>query len=259
MKNRFRHLGLCLALLVGIQTQMASGASMNPGSESPESLFQLGNRELAAGNYTNSLSWYSKVANPPRTSAALEYNRGVAWARLGEEGRAQAHWRLAERLSPRNPLVLAALRRPTAPGGSGAEEEDLLRWTDRLTLNEWGVLALIPTWLWGGLLFLRRWNPRTTVLLRGYTLGAGMIAVAAVGLLVTVELRRRLGPDALISKPQTPVRISPLDEARAAFELPAGAPLRTRTFREGWYLVEDPRTDRSGWVRANQLTRLPLL
>jgi len=63
----------------------------------------------------------------------------------------------------------------------------------------------------------------------------------------------------LTSNPQTPVRISPLDEAKAAFELPAGASLKTRTFREGWYLVEDPRTDRSGWVRANQLTRLPLL
>lgn len=235
------------------------GASDGLGGDSPESLFHRGSREVAAGNYTNGLTLYSQVAKAPRTSVALEYNRGVAWARLGEEGRALTHWRLAERLAPRNPLVLAALRRPAAPGGSSSEDSHLLGWTDRLTLNEWGILALVPTWLWGGLLFLRRWKPQSAILLRGYTLVAGMIAIVAIGLLVAAELRRSLGPDALTSNPQTPIRISPLDEARAAFEVPAGTPLKTRTFREGWYLVEDLRTARSGWVRANQLTQLPLL
>lgn len=235
------------------------GASDGLAGDSPESLFHRGNRELAAGNYTNGLTWYSQVAKTPSTSVALEYNRGVAWARLGEEGRAQAHWRLAERLGPRNPLVLAALRRPAGSGSLANNDTDLLGWTDRLTLNECGILALAATWFWGGLLFLRRWKPQAAVLLRGYTLCAGLIAMSAVALLVVAGLRRSLGPDALTSSPQTPIRISPLDEARAAFELPAGTPLKTRTLREGWYLVEDPRTARSGWVRASHLTRLPLL
>ena len=258
MKTRFQSLGICLGFLVALLPATLVGASTEVGSQTPESLFHQGNRELGSGNYTNSLAWYSKVATPSRTSTALEYNRGVAWTRLGEEGRAQSHWRLAERLSPRNPLVRAALRRPTVPGGVAIDENDMLGWTDRLTLDEWGILAMFPTWCWGGMLFLRRWNPKAAVFLRGYTLGAGMIAVLATGLLVTALLRRSHGPDALTSNPQTLVRISPLDEARPAFELPAGAPLRTRTYREGWYLVEEPRTDRSGWVRASQLTRLPL-
>ena len=258
MKTRCRSLAPWMKLLVAILPWVTPSVFADSLGNSPESLFHLGNREVAAGNYTNGLSWYSKVAAPPRTSAALEYNRGVAWARLGEESRAQVHWHLAERLSPRNPFVVAALRRPNGPVGI-TPDDDLMQWTDRLTLREWGILALVPTWIWGGLLFVRRWNAKAAVLLRGYTLTVGILAWVAVGFLVTAVLRRSLGPDALTSNPQTPIRISPLDEARAAFELPAGAPLRTQTFREGWYLVVDPRTERSGWVRANQLTLLPIL
>lgn len=250
--------GLRLGFLLGLFPWLLLGATNDPVGGSQDSLFQLGNRRVSAGDYTNGLAAYSQVNAGPQTSASLEYNRGVAWFRLGEEGRARAHWRLAERLSPRNPLVLSALRRP--PGGSAAptDGEDLLRWTDRLTLDEWGILALAPTWCWGGLLFLRRWKPAAASALRGYTLGIGLIACVSLGLLGVAVSRRSLGPDALTSNPQTPIRISPLDEARTAFELPAGTPLRTRTFREGWYLVEDARTERSGWVRAHQLTRLPL-
>ncbi|MBM3901625.1 MAG: hypothetical protein FJ379_05985 [Verrucomicrobia bacterium] len=252
-----RH-GFLLGFLLGLLPWLLLGATNGPGRGSPESLFQLGNREVAAGNYTNGLASYSGVATAPRTSAALEYNRGVAWSRLGEEGRALAHWRMAERLDPRNPLVATALRRPGGGGSMPNEEGDLLRGTDRLTLDEWGILALIPTWCWGSLLFLRRWKPAAAVALRGYTLGLGVISLVALGVLGVAVSRRSLGPDALTSNPQTPVRISPLDEARTAFELPAGTPLKTRSFREGWYLVADPRNERSGWVRAQHLTRLPL-
>lgn len=252
-----RH-GLHLGFLLGLLPWLLLGATNGPGRGSPESLFQLGNREVAAGNYTNGLAAYSEVATAPRTSAALEYNRGVAWSRLGEEGRALAHWRMAERLDPRNPLVLAALHRPGGGGVAPTGDDDLLRWTDRLTLDEWGILALAPTWGWGGLLFLRRWKPAVAAALQGYTVGLGVVAVFALGLLGVAASRRSLGPDALTSNPQTPIRISPLDEARKAFELPAGAPLKTRSFREGWYLVADPRNERSGWVRAHHLTRLPL-
>lgn len=251
--NRLR-----LGFLLGLLSWLLLSAMGDPAGESPDSRFQLGNAEVAAGNYTNGLAAYSKVATAPKTSAALEYNRGVAWSRLGEEGRAHAHWRLAERLDPRNPLVQAALRRPGASGVPTTSEDDPLRWTDRLTLDEWGVLALVPVWCWGGLLFLRRWKPTAAAALRGYTLGVGLIALINLGLLGTSVSRRSLGPDSLTSYPQTQIRISPLDEARPAFELPAGAPLKTRTFREGWHLVEDPRNDRSGWVRAQQLIRLPL-
>lgn len=258
MKPLSRRNRLRLGFLLGLLPWVLLGGTNDPVGTSPESLFQLGNREVSAGNYTNGLTAYSKVAAVPRTSAALEYNRGVAWSRLGEEGRARAHWRLAERLTPRNPLVLSALRRPTGAGATAAETEDLLDWTDRLTLDEWGILALAPTWCWGGLLFLRRWKPAAAAALRGYTLGLGMITLVALGVLGAALSRRSLGPGALTSTPQTPVRISPLDEARTAFELPAGTPLKIRSFREGWYLVADPRDERSGWVRAQHLTRLPL-
>jgi tetratricopeptide (TPR) repeat protein len=220
--------------------------------------FEAGNRQVAEGHYAEGLAAYSQVGTAQRTSAALEYNRGVAHTRLGNEGQARAHWLRAARLQPRNPAIQAALEGSEKPNLPAFAPPSVWSWTDRLTLNEWGVLALIPTWIWGALLIVGRLNPGLGSRLQGYTFGVGLIAVLLVGLLTTAWARRVRLPDAVILASETTVRISPLEEARTAFTLAGGTAVKTRSQRQGWSWVEEPLTRRMGWVRSDQLLPLPL-
>ena len=220
--------------------------------------FEAGNRQVAEGHYAEGLTAYSQVGTAQRTSAALEFNRGVAHNRLGNDGQARAHWLRAARLQPRNPVIQTALQGSEKPNLPTLTAPSVWSWTDRLTLNEWGVLALIPTWIWGALLIAGRLNPGLGSRLQGYTLGVGLIAVLLVGLLATAWARRVRLPDAVVLAPETTVRISPLEEARPAFTLAGGTAVKTRSQRQGWSWVEDPLTRRMGWVRSDQLLPLPL-
>lgn len=65
--------------------------------------------------YRAAIANYLTLRDSGLRSAALEYNLGNAYARLGDRGRAIAHYLLAQRLAPRDPHV-AANRRYVAEG-----------------------------------------------------------------------------------------------------------------------------------------------
>jgi len=244
----------------GISLFLGIDLSIHAQTNAVEVGFQAANAQVAAGKFAEGKAQYSQLPTGEKTSVALEYNRGVAHSRLGEVGQARAHWLLAERLAPRNPAVQNALHRSSGPGTTPAAEpfDSPLSWTDALTLNEWGALALILTWFWGAMLLLGRGKPSFAAALRGYTLGAGLLAVVSVGLLAGAWARRARLPDAIVLRPETLVRVSPLDEARGAFSLAEGVRVRSQAARAGWFLVEDPLTRRFGWVKSEALLRLPL-
>ncbi|HAB15568.1 MAG TPA: hypothetical protein PLX89_11100 [Verrucomicrobiota bacterium] len=226
-----------------------------------EAQFQAANQLVAQGKFAEGAEAYAKLPVGNRTSMALEYNRGLAHARSGELGRAQAHLLRAERLAPRNAAVQAALSQVSAklPAQANNTFSGPLEWTDRLTLNEWGGLALLGVWAWGVLLLLGRWRPALSAPLRGYTIGVGCLAVIITGLTIAAWVRRAHLPDALVLRPDTVVRVSPLEEARPAFSLAEGARVRSSEAPNGWLLVEEPSTRRFGWVKADAIARLPLL
>ncbi len=219
--------------------------------------FQAANARIAEGDITEGLALYRQLPLTNQSSAALEYNRGVAHARLGEAGPARAHWLIAERLAPRSPAIQTAL---TRTGGQPDTDpfSSPVSWTDRLTLNEWGILALVFTWTWGFLLILGRLRPGLVSALQGYTLGAGILSVVVVGLLVSAWVRRARLPNAVVLRPETSVRVSPLEEARPAFALAEGSRVQATETYSGWYRVEDPVTRRFGWIEGDDLLRLPL-
>ena len=54
----------------------------------------------------------------------------------------------------------------------------------------------------------------------------------------------------------TPVRQSPLEEAKVSFAAPAAAELRVRDTKDGWLMVEDPASQRFGWLKQAQVARV---
>lgn len=247
----FRFLVLVLGLLA------AGAPSANAQADPVTTGFQAANARVAEGDITEGIALYRQLPLTNHSSAALEYNRGVAHARLGEAGQARAHWLVAERLAPRSPAIQTALARPAGQPDTNPFSSPV-SWTDRLTLNEWGILALVFTWTWGLLLILGRLRPGWVSALQGYTLGAGVLSVVIVGLLVSAWVRRARLPNAVVLRPETSVRVSPLEEARPAFVLAEGTRVKATEDYSGWYRVEDPLTRRFGWVQGDDILSLPL-
>jgi len=220
--------------------------------------FEAANRLTAEGRFKEGAAAYDALAAGGRTSAALEYNRAQALAKAGDIGRAWAHLRLAGRLDPRDPAVHRAVHQlaPRIPGAR-AEGSPALEWLHRLTLNEWAALALVGMWGWGGFLLAGLLRPAWRDRFRRLTAVAGALAVITSALTAAAAWSRWRGADVLVIRPDTQVRVSPLEEARTAFALPVGSELRHRDRRGDWLMVEEAGSGRFGWVRRADVGVLP--
>lgn len=239
---------LLLASLWLVETRAAS----------PAEHFEAGNAWLAKGQPAEALAAYGQIA-PELTTAALEFNRGLARAQLGQLGLAMVHLRRAERLSPRDREIGVALRQVRARISGPATVPTALGPTlGRLTLNEWAGLAGVSWWAWFGLLFAARSGPAARQLVRGYTVSFGVIAIGFTTVLGLAWYHRRQEPCVIATQANAAVRISPLEEAKVAFTANDGAEFRLAEEREGWFRVEEPASGRSGWLSAKSAAVVPV-
>jgi hypothetical protein len=242
-----------LLLLLGL-----GGSSTHAAGLVTNDHFETGNRALAQGHAAEALAAYAQIP-PEQTSAALEFNRGLAHAQLGQLGHAIARLRRAARLAPRDREVDQALTQLRARvSGPVTEIPVFARFLGRLTLDEWAVLAGVAWWGWFALLFAGRVSGGMRQTVRGYTFAAGVVAVGLGGLLALSVWQRRLEPAVIATQANAAVRISPLDEAKVAFTVPDGAELRLQERREGWLRVEESSSGRFGWISAGAAAVVPV-
>lgn len=220
--------------------------------------FAKGNAGLAQGRAAEALAAYEQIP-AAQTSAALEFNRGLAHAQLGQLGRALGHLRTARRLAPRDADIRASIAQVRARVvGARAESPPGETPLDRLTLNEWAMLAGLAVWTWFGLLFAAQARAFLRQTLRGYTAATGLVALLLTGLLAAAWWTRRMEPQAIVTSANAAVRISPLDEAKVAFTAADGAEFRLREQRDDWLLVAEPGSGRAGWIRRSATALVPL-
>ncbi|HTH48114.1 MAG TPA: hypothetical protein VMB21_11415 [Candidatus Limnocylindria bacterium] len=221
-----------------------------------DAAFEAANRLLAQGRAAEAARAYAAISPNGATSAALERNWAQACYQSQQPGPALFHLRRAEQLVPRDESVradLVLLRRKLGISADPAEELPFLR---SLRLDEWAWLALIAVWLWFALLFAAKLSPRLRVAIRGFGVGTGLVALVLCGLLAGAYAEQSQAPDAVVLAGDTPVRQSPLEEAKATFTVPAATELRVRDHKDGWLMVEDAATQRFGWLKATQVGRL---
>ena len=224
----------------------------------PQEHFETGNAHLAKGQPTEALAAYGQIP-PEATSAALEFNSGLAHAQIGQLGHALTRLRRAERLAPRDSEIKRALVQVRARISGPAVPPDPLGQTlDRLTLNEWAVAAGLVWWAWFALLLVARLGPAARQSVRGYTVSFGAMAVVLM-LTTLLAWRARLREPAVIAtQANAAVRISPLEEAKVAFTANDGAEFRLTDERDGWFRVEEPASGRAGWLSARSAARVPV-
>ncbi len=243
--------------LPGLWLLLAWLTALGARAASPTEHFNTGNTHLAKGQPAEALAAYGQIA-PEVTSAALEFNRGLAHSQLGQLGQALGRLRRAERLAPRDREIGVALRQVRARVSGPASVPSALGQTlGRLTLNEWAGLAALGAWVWFGLLLATRLRPVLRQQVRGYVISFGFIAFGFAMALGLAWWTRNQEPTVIAKQANAAVRISPLDEAKIAFTANDGAEFRLTERRDGWLRVEEPASGRSGWLSIQSAVLVP--
>lgn len=195
-------------------------------------------------------------------SAALEYNLGNTYFRLGELGRAVLHFRRAALLAPRDERIranLAYVQERVSPrivsSGSAQLVDRLMFWSRGTTAAEKLLLtALFSAVGWTGLLLSLRW--RAAPLSVGSLVIVGL-GLANAGLLVWELHSARTTPAAVIVQgtPQLRHGRGEAYELVRRDALGPGVELRVLEVRGDWLRVE-LADGQSGWLPAGGIERL---
>jgi tetratricopeptide (TPR) repeat protein len=216
---------------------------------SPTAAFRIGVGAYNAGDYNRAIKSFSESAMLEPASGTFQ-NLGNAEWKLGHTGPAVLAWERALWLDPLNHAAFNNLRfaRKTAQ----LEAPDLAWYevvSSWLPVNWWAWVASCSFWLAVALVLLPgifRWRKLTW-----------QQAVAAFGFAVFllslpahfgVNTRSRIG---FFLQKETPLRLTPTEEAQVVTRLPAGEPARLDRVHGGFALVHTSRA--MGWVRRGEL------
>ena len=244
------HMMLRIGLL--ILAAILLGA-INTQAESAVTEFESANKLYEQGKHAEAAAAYEKLLQSGHASAAVYYNLGNALLKKGEVGRAIAAFRQAQRLTPHDPDVRANLRfaRNQTQGPTLAANR-WQGWLNRLSLNEWTLLASSALWVCLILMAVIQWRPALKSLLRGYTLVLGLAAAVLCACLAAAIYEVRFQPVAIVVARDAVAHNGPFDESPNSFTVHDGAELAVLDRKDEWLQVStDPR--RVGWIRREQV------
>lgn len=200
---------------------------------------------------------YDRLWTNGFSSTALHFNLGNAWFKAGETGRAIYHYRLAEKLAPRDPDVAAnlALARSVVMDGASARRPFLERITGWLALDEWTIAAAVGFWVWIGLLIARQLQPAWTGRLR---LAGRLAATVTVilALILFLVWSRHPAIEAIVLEKEVTLHHGPLEESPAVQSLVAGQELSVLDRKGDWIQVGGAARG-IGWLLKDQVALLP--
>jgi tetratricopeptide (TPR) repeat protein len=220
--------------------------------------FDQANRLYEQGKFAPAAAAYEELARGGKVSAALYFNLGNACFKSGQLGRAIANYRLAQRLAPRDPDIRANLQfaRNCVVGGAYRPAPAWRRWTSRLTLNEWTVLAAGALWVGFALLVLGQVRPARRRELRRYVLAAGLAGVFCAAGLWLAWRERYLNTVAIVIQREVVMHHGPLDESPSLQTLHDGQELRVIDYKDNWLRLAGGARG-AGWLKRGQVLLLP--
>jgi len=241
-----------LVILFGMATSGFAAIDSQAG-------FTQANKLYEQGKYADAASAYEALMKDGSVSPALLFNLGDARFKAGQTGLAIAAYRRAQRLAPRDPDIRANLQfaRNQAQGSASPLSGNfVVRWLNRLTLNEWSALASALFIGWCLLFALGQWTPAFRQRLRNTKFVLGCLVSLLIIATVVACKSQQLTRTAIVVVPEGVVRLGPFAESQSAFTARDGIELEITDQRPGWWQVVDS-SNRSGWVAATQVVLDP--
>ncbi|MCX6895137.1 MAG: tetratricopeptide repeat protein [Verrucomicrobia bacterium] len=227
-----------LILLVTLAGRAGAGAE-----------FDAANKLYNQGKFAAAAAGYERMVESGAGGVAVFFNLGNAQFKSGQFGRALAAYRQAEKISPRDPDVLANLQFTRNQIGNSASVKPgiVQRGLARLTLNEWTALAAAAVAAWFVLLALGQWRPAWLSALQNYVLFTGL-AAALLTAGAAADWAMNHSAKSAVVVTETTVRTGPLEDAQASFTAKDGAELTVLDEREDWLQVLNGQRQ-TGWVK----------
>jgi tetratricopeptide (TPR) repeat protein len=212
--------------------------------------------------YRSAASDFQALIDAGLRNAALEYNLGNTYFRLGRLGPAIVHYRRAELLDPGNETLranLAYARRQVEPSIQAGGEERLLHrllfWHYRTSLAQrfWAA-ALLSGAGWLLLIARLRWRSKPLCLIGLLTVVFGLAAGASALWQIRDEAQY---PPAVVGGEECILRLGRGEGYDAALKQPLGpgVELRILQARGDWVEVELPNSQ-TGWLPAAGVERI---
>ena len=181
-----RRRGMARALgLSGVILLVAVGTAR---ADTPEEIFERGNRAYDAGRYDEAAEAYRTVLRYQIEDPRVEFNLGNAEFRLGNLGRAILHYERARRIDPTDPDIRANLEFARSLRLDRVPEPErpavvawVIRWQDRIGADRLAWIALGLVWAGCGLLAWGFAAPGRFGARHGWSLAAVLTALTLVG------------------------------------------------------------------------------
>lgn len=228
------------------------GTLLTASVQADSTNFAAANDLYEKRNFAEAASGYQKLVESGTLTPNVLFNLGNARFKSGEFGKAIAAYRQAQNLAPRDPDIRANLRfarEKVQNSGSSAPQGSSL---DRLTSNEWILLASVPFWLCFILLAFAQIRRDFQKIARTYAMIFGGLALV-FGICAGIAAQQHLQKGAVVTSAEAVVRHGPFAESQTAFSLRDGAELTVLDQRENWIQVS-AGANRIGWVPATQVT-----
>lgn len=252
--------GVAIAVLL---VALAPGAVSDAVAQSPEEVFDRGNRAYEEGRYRDAAESYRAVTRYGVTDARLEYNLGNAEFKQGNLGRAILHYLRALRLDPtdrdaRGNLELARSLRvdrieepvPAAP------VRWALRLQERVGPDRQALAALALFWLVAGLVTWCSARPGGWSARAGWALGGLLIALVVVSASWWTTLQRLDNREqAVVLDAAVEALAGPGDNNATLFTIHEGTTVEIRAVRGNW-IQAGLSNGLNGWLPKDSVERV---
>lgn len=219
--------------------------------------FTAANRLYELGRFAEAAVRYDQMIQNGWRSSTLFFNSGNAWFKAGQAGRAILAYRKAERLSPRDPDVRANLQFARTEAGNASLRlpgNQWLRLLNRLTLNEWTVLAGTATALFFVVLAFQQLAPGRKCS-RATIISLGLLSAILIGCLAATAQTQLDDPLAVVISADTTVRRGPFAESPSVATAHDGTELLVIDSNADWFEVIDAARH-TGWVPKADVGRV---
>ncbi len=226
---------------------------VKPAVAADQSTWSDANNKYQSGSFKSAIEFYEDIFKSGKETAALDYNLGNSYFKLGHKGKAIVFYERALKISPRDQdvrwnidVVKSAITDKIEPADEDITRMFIRRIADKLAVNEVAMILSGLLILFLLFSFIGFMAPAVKTFTRGFSFLAAIFFVVTTVLFIFKWLDVK-DPKVIILDKEVEARYGPSDRETKAFVLHEGAEARVIDESRDWFYLSLENKS-SGWV-----------